>query len=69
MFDHDDDLDEGRGKKAASRVPRDFDCPSCNANNPLEAPLRDRDEVLCHYCGSTFLVKLGDDGRARFKEL
>jgi len=64
-YDDDDSREQGRSGKG----PTDFDCPSCNANNPVEAPLQDRDEVLCHYCGGHFLVRKTDEGRVKFKEL
>lgn len=61
--DGQDEPEEERDGKA----PSEFDCPSCNANNPCE-PLRDKQEVLCLYCGSTFEVRLGA-GKVRLKEL
>ena len=64
-YDDDERPDEG-GRKGGRT---DFDCPSCNANNPTESALKDRDEVLCNYCGGTFLVRVSDDGRVKFKEL
>lgn len=67
-FDMDDvekemarDAKNGKGLK-------DFDCPSCNANNPADPPLSDGAEVLCHYCGSEFKVTVSE-GRAKFKEM
>ena len=63
-YDDDDDKDSG-GK--ASR--KDFDCPECNANNPLDDALTDGQEVLCNYCGCAFLVKVGDNGRFKFREI
>jgi len=48
---------------------KDFDCPDCNANNPLEEALTDGQEVLCNYCGCSFLVKVGDNGRFKFREI
>jgi transcription elongation factor Elf1 len=63
------DEDEGREQERGGRGPTDFDCPSCNANNPTESALKDRDEVLCNYCGGHFLVRMSDEGRVRFKEL
>ena len=71
MDQHDDgetERDEARSV-AGRRVPSDFDCPSCNANNPLEAAPRDGDEVLCNYCGTQYLVKRPDDGRIRLREI
>ena len=61
------DEDEKESKSKGRR--KDFDCPECNANNPLEEALADGQELLCNYCGCEFLVKGTDDGRFKFKEL
>ena len=47
----------------------DFDCPTCNANNPMDTALRDRDEISCHYCGAAFQVRINTEGRLKLKEL
>lgn len=61
----DDDEDDRKGPKRL----KEFDCPSCNASNPLGDPAEDGDEVLCNYCGSDFRVTFNSEGRARLKEL
>ncbi len=66
-LDHYEDEDEKDSGSKGSR--RDFDCPECNANNPLEEALADGQELLCNYCGCEFLVKAMDNGRFKFKEL
>ncbi len=65
-YDMDDDEKESGTSGASSRF-KDFDCPSCNANNPIE--FGDGDELLCNYCGTEYRVKVTDDGRAKLKEL
>jgi transcription elongation factor Elf1 len=60
-----DDLKEEQARARAT----DFDCPSCNANNPLDAALRDRDEIFCNYCGTEYQVRITDEGRLKLKEL
>ena len=64
---HDDD--DRQEPRRGGKGPTDFDCPSCSAHNPLDAPLADRDEVLCNYCGGQFLVRMTDEGRMKIKEL
>lgn len=64
-YEDDDDKKDSDSKGAR----KDFDCPECNANNPLEEALSDGQEVLCNYCGCEFLVKATDSGRFKFKEL
>lgn len=65
-FDDDEDKKE-KASGAASKF-KEFDCPSCNANNPCDPPFGDGDELLCNYCGTEFLVKVTEEGRAKFRE-
>jgi transcription elongation factor Elf1 len=46
----------------------DFDCPSCNANNPYDDGIGDGDEILCYYCGQEYQVRVTEEGRLRLKE-
>lgn len=66
-FDFDDD--EKGAPAGGSRVFKEFDCPSCNANNPVDDTFTDGDEVRCNYCGSEFKVAVNAEGRVKFKEL
>ena len=52
----------------SKRSYREFDCPSCDANNPIDDGFKVGDEVLCNYCGLSFLVKDGGT-KLKFKEL
>lgn len=61
-----DDGDKGSGKK---KKWDEFDCPSCNANNPWPDGLNDKDEVNCHYCGTSYLVRIADDSKLKLKEI
>ena len=62
----DDASDEGR--EPANRRQDEFDCPSCNANNPHGERFGDGDEVRCAYCGQDFLVRVSESGRLRLIE-
>lgn len=66
-LDHYDDEDEKDGASSGNK--KDFDCPECSANNPLDEVLKDGQEVLCNYCGCEFLVKVMDNGRFKFREV
>ncbi len=71
MHDYDagsDDDDKGKSGKSG-RALKEFDCPTCNANNPTDEPIKNGDEIRCHYCGNDFLVTFTDSGRMKFKEL
>ena len=46
-----------------------YDCPSCNANNPWPDGLHEADEVHCHYCGTSYVVRISDGGKLKLKEL
>lgn len=63
-----DDVEKEMAKEGGGKGHTDFDCPSCNANNPADPPLSDGCEVLCHYCGSEFRVTVLD-GRVKFREV
>ena len=56
-------------KESGRRAYTDYDCPSCDANNPVEMALRDGEETRCNYCGSEYKVRITDEGRLRLKEL
>jgi hypothetical protein len=62
----DDDIKHDEGKAQSMK---DWDCPDCNANNPLDEALGDGAEVRCNYCGNEYKVKLMDSGRFKFKEM
>jgi transcription elongation factor Elf1 len=62
----DDEKDDAKGKKKKFD---EFDCPSCNANNPWPDGLHDNEEVLCHYCGTSYLVRFTDDSRFKLREI
>lgn len=66
---HDDGDDRPKGP--VGKVLKDWDCPSCNANNPTEefVPEKKSAEVRCNYCGVEYKVSLTDEGRFKFKEL
>ncbi|MBX5481797.1 MAG: hypothetical protein IRZ16_08135 [Myxococcaceae bacterium] len=68
-YDFDDDDHAEKGTSGANTRFKEFDCPSCNANNPTDPPFGDGDEILCNYCGEQFLVRVTDEGRLKLKEL
>ena len=67
--DDDDDVDDGPKGKHNSTKRFEFDCPSCNANNPWPDGFVAKDEVICHYCGITYRVMITDEGRLKLLEL
>jgi hypothetical protein len=50
------DDDEKKGPKG-SKIFKEFDCPDCSANNPVDPPFGPGDELMCNYCGSSFEVR------------
>lgn len=58
----------GQDGKQGWSVRKEFDCPSCNANNPLDDAIKDGDELLCNYCGSEYKAKITEEGRLKLKE-
>lgn len=65
--DHDHDDDEARPKVVQQFF--EFDCPECNANNPWADGFRAKDEIMCHYCGSSFEVRISDEGKLKLKAI
>ena len=55
-------------KPNAQGTHTEFDCPSCNANNPTPDKFGVGDEVRCHYCGAEFDVIDRGDGRIKLRE-
>ncbi|MCY1015248.1 hypothetical protein [Pyxidicoccus sp. MSG2] len=66
-YDFDDD-DKDLKATAGGKF-KEFDCPDCNANNPVHDTFGDQDEVRCNYCGTEFRVTVSGEGRVKFKEL
>ncbi len=66
-LDHYEDDDDNKELAPSGRFD-EYDCPTCNANNPVDPPFGDGDEVLCNYCGSEFLARVSDEGRLKLKE-
>lgn len=62
--DDDDEPDLGKAKKYD-----EFDCPSCNANNPWPDGLHEGEEIHCHYCGTSYRVRISDEGKLKLKEI
>jgi hypothetical protein len=68
MVDSWDDGDSDDGKDKPKKHD-EFDCPSCNANNPWPDGLHEGDEINCHYCGTSFLVRIKEGGKLKLKEI
>ena len=62
----DEEVTESR--KIPSKL-TEFDCPNCNANNPWPDGFVNREEVCCHYCGTSFEARFTDEGKVKLKEL
>lgn len=63
------DFDDDDKNKGGKTTYKEFDCPSCNANNPVDPPFGDGDEVLCNYCGEEYAARLNDEGKLKLKEI
>jgi hypothetical protein len=67
QYEEEDEKEDKSG--GASSKFREFDCPSCNANNPCDPPFADGDELLCNYCGTQYHVRVTEEGRVKLKEV
>jgi transcription elongation factor Elf1 len=65
----DDDAQKAEAIAGSNTRFKEFDCPSCNANNPADPPFGDGEEVLCNYCGQEYRVKVSEEGRLKLKEI
>jgi DNA-directed RNA polymerase subunit RPC12/RpoP len=68
-FDDDDKGKKGKGGHGGGKAHKEWDCPSCYANNPTDEPISDAEELRCNYCGNEFRVSFTEAGKMRFKEL
>ena len=65
----DDDDDDGGGKKGKGKKKHtEFECPECNANNPVSDGFDEGSEVQCFYCGVEFKVTVAS-GRFKFRPI
>jgi hypothetical protein len=46
---------------------KEFECPDCAANNPVDDGFGNGDEIICNYCGTEFRVVVDDDARLKLK--
>lgn len=70
MDSYEDEEDAFERKRAeAKRYFKEFDCPSCSANNPVDPPFTNGTELLCNYCGIEWRALLTEEGKLRFKEI
>lgn len=67
--DEDDDAQSGPDPEGRGRRFGEFDCPECNANNPVDDSFGDGDEVRCYYCGQELRAHVSDAGRLRLKAI
>jgi len=66
----DDEDDEKAPKlKPGQQLFYEFDCPVCNANNPWPDGFKNKEEINCHYCGTSFEARIGDEGKLKLKEM
>jgi hypothetical protein len=67
----DDDEDGSTNVETSGRRRRfrEFDCPECSANNPLDDGFGDGDELVCNYCGLEFRAQVSDEGKLRLRLL
>lgn len=63
---YDDDDDDGGSKRKKRKT--EFECPECNAHNPVHDGYDVGSEVHCFYCGCEFKV-VESGGRLKFKSI
>jgi hypothetical protein len=53
----------------SAKVYKEFDYPSCDANNPWEDGFSVGSEVRCHYCGIEYRLNEATGRKLKFKEI
>ncbi|RKH09964.1 hypothetical protein D7V97_15055 [Corallococcus sp. CA053C] len=66
QFD-DDDFAKEAGAANGSRVFKEFECPGCDAHNPVDDTFTDGEELRCNYCGCEYLARVNSEGRLKLK--
>lgn len=61
-----DDSDEKPGDERKRF--KEYECPECTANNPMDDGIAEGDEVRCFYCGLEFKVQVRD-GKLKLKSV
>jgi len=67
MADDRQHYDEGDEAQVKLRF-TEFECPDCDAPNPYDDGFGNGDEVLCFYCGMSYIALVDESGRLKFKE-
>lgn len=66
----DDDEDRREKLKAQAKLTfKEFECPSCTANNPVDDGFTGGAEIQCNYCGTDFKASVTEEGRLKLREL
>ena len=66
---HYDDDDDEKVLLPGQMKFKEFDCPGCDANNPVDPPVGNGDEVLCNYCGCDYQVIITDELKIKLRAL
>lgn len=67
-YDEEEEAKEALAESGGVKGLKDWDCPSCNANNPSDEIASNNDEIRCNYCGTEYRVVINDEGRVKLKE-
>ena len=66
---HYDEDDDDKVQIPSKMKFKEFECPGCDANNPVDPPIGNGDEVLCNYCGCDYSVLITDELKLKLKKL
>jgi hypothetical protein len=62
------DFDDDEMREGGAPRRNEFECPDCNAHNPVDDGFSVDTELTCFYCGSEFRV-LQTAGKVKLKAL
>ena len=66
-----DEEEEQKKSGAAEGSKRRFDefeCPTCAADNLVGDGFGNNDDLVCNYCGVSFIAKVDDEGKLKLKD-
>jgi len=63
----DEDKDDSAAASGVRRRFKEFECPDCAANNPVDDGFGNGEEVTCNYCGQEYRAVVNDDGKLKLK--
>ncbi len=66
-FSNEDKENDPSVASGSRRRFKEFECPDCAANNPVDDGFGNGDDIVCNYCGQEYKVVVDDDAKLKLK--